>query len=84
MTVPSILGSGAQGYPGDILTPAEYYTAIPAGTTAFQDPVFPAATAIIPAGATGPQISAIERAFNEQAHQWKEYKNLQLWEYHPI
>ena len=38
--------------------------------------MFPGATAVILAGATGPQIAAIEHAFNEQAHQWKEYENL--------
>ena len=36
----------------------------------------PGATAVIPAGATGPQTLVIKCAFNDQARQWKEYKNL--------
>ena len=38
--------------------------------------MFTGATTIIPACATGPEISVTERAFNEQARQWKEYNHL--------
>jgi hypothetical protein len=70
----TILGGGANGYLGLILTAAEYNTIAPG--TPFVTPIFPGNQPIIPAGATAAQITEIVRMHTELMRQWKECRNV--------
>jgi hypothetical protein len=75
-SVPSVLGGGAHGYLGVILT-QEAYEAIAPGTP-FVKPAQPPLQAVIPDGATAAQIGQAVRNHTEDVRQYREYINITM------
>jgi hypothetical protein len=71
--VHSNLGNGLLGYLGVTVTPAIFNTL---SNTPFAIPPNPGVAAVIPAGATGPQIENLRRVFREEFSAFKKYMNV--------
>ena len=73
-SIRSNLGGGAHGYAALTLTPAQYNTLT---GQVFNAPVHPGVHPNIPAGATGAQISALERQHKADIQEYQEYLAVQ-------
>jgi hypothetical protein len=74
MAVTSARGGGAHGHLALVKTPAQY---LQIAGAAWTDPVHPGAAPNIPAGATGPQITEINRQFKADLDEFMQYKATQ-------
>jgi hypothetical protein len=73
-SVPSNSGGGDNGYLGIVLSDAAYAAIAPAN--AFVLPIYPGASANIPAGSTGPAIARIVQVHAERTRAWREHNNV--------